>query len=111
MTVLNWWKRRPRSDNARLRDLEERVEQLAQDATLCLSLARRIDARLRQQASRAARAALESEEAECPSPSTPSVQPTSQDGSHSPLVAPSQFSKEQLRDLGRARGLLPRLPH
>jgi len=107
VTVWNPLRRAVKSDNRRLRDLEERFELLASDVGLCLSLARRIDARLRQQASRAARSALETPEevsdAPCPSPSTPS---TFDHGSQTPA-----FSKDQLREAARQRGFLPRLPH
>ena len=108
MTVLKWLRKAPRSDNKRLRELEERFELLASDVGLCLSLARRIDARLRQQASRTARAALEQPEPadECPSPSPSSTPLMSDRGNPTPA-----FSKDQLRESARQRGFLPRLPH
>lgn len=108
MTVWNPLRRAPKSDNRRLRDLEERFELLASDTGLCLSLARRIDARLRQQASRAARSALETPEevSECHSPSVNSTPSTPDLGNQTPA-----FSKDQLREAARQRGFLPRLPH
>jgi hypothetical protein len=41
------------SDGKRLRDLEQRVDDIANDATLALESFRRLDARLRQRAKRA----------------------------------------------------------
>jgi hypothetical protein len=94
-----------RGENKRLRDLEQLVLDLSEDVTKCLERTARIDARLRQRASRAARDgdAEESEPSASPSHPAPSTPlPASPEG------APSQpYSKDQLRQLARARGFLP----
>jgi hypothetical protein len=93
----NPFKRAPKSDNRRLRDLEARVNDLADDVALSLKHVQRIDARLRQRSQKAAVEQLEADEVTpSPSPSQPSDSPG------------GRFSnKEQLRQLARQRGLLP----
>lgn len=86
-------------DSARLRRLEKDFAQLADDVEMCLNTIPKIHAKLRMRATRAAAAEIEGEEASPPSSSEIST------SSPAPQLGVSPYSKDQLRQFARQRGL------
>ena len=88
-------------DSARLRRLEKDFTQLADDVEMCMSTIPKINARLRARATRAAAAEAAEEETSSPLPTESLSSPASSlPGQSSPV-----FSKSQLREFARLKGL------
>jgi len=90
-------------DSARLRRLEKDFVQLADDVEMCMTTIPKINARLRARATRAA-AAEAAEEEPSPSPSPTPLQEEPGASRHDRFSP--QYSKEQLRQFARQKGLL-----
>jgi multidrug resistance efflux pump len=115
--VWNPFKTLSERDSARLRRHEAQINDLTADIEQCLRAVERLNARLRQRASRASRpdddANLDGD-GDVPYFVRPSpveqAQSSESVASLSADAPRSQLAKAQLRQLARQRGLLPQLP-
>jgi hypothetical protein len=94
--VWNLFKTLRERDSARLRQLEKDFELLASDVETCMATIPKIHAKLRMRATRAAQAEIEGEEVFQPSVESPA----------SPSSPAPVYSKAQLREFARQRGII-----
>lgn len=100
--MWNLFKTLSERDSARLRRLEKDFNTLADDVEMCVAIIPKINARLRARATRAAAADAVEEEPSTQSQEQPSAIPSPQSNHQ---VRP-QYSKDQLRQFARSRGLI-----